>query len=133
VKITSWNVNGLRAALNKGLLDWIKSFEPDVLCLQEIKARPEQLEAAHMLALRSSFAELTWNPALRPGYSGVATLRRSASLTSQAGLGAAEFDSEGRVIVTHTPGFHLYNLYVPNGQHDHARVPFKLEFYRRLL
>ena len=58
MKLTTWNVNGLRAALKKGLLDWVRAYEPDVLCLQEIKARPEQLEAAHLEQLRALFQ--TW-------------------------------------------------------------------------
>jgi exodeoxyribonuclease-3 len=133
MKITTWNVNGLRAALNKGLLDWVKSYQPDVLCLQEIKARPEQLEAAHQEELRQHFPQQAWNPAQRPGYSGVATLSRNSPLESSTGLGDPAFDGEGRTIVTRYPGFRLYNLYVPNGQHDHGRVPYKLDFYQRLL
>lgn len=133
MKLTTWNVNGLRAALNKGLLDWVKAYEPDVLCLQEIKARPEQLEAAHLEQLRAQFSDLTWNPAVRPGYSGVATLSRLPPQRTHTGLGEPAFDDEGRTIVTQFPGFRLFNLYVPNGQHSHARVPFKLDFYQRLL
>jgi exodeoxyribonuclease III len=133
MKITTWNVNGLRAALKKGLLDWVKDYQPDVLCMQEIKARPEQLEAEHLEALHDCFSDLTWNPATRPGYSGVATLARIPPLKAQSGIGSPMFDGEGRAILSQHPGFHVYNLYVPNGQHDHARVPYKLDFYQRLL
>jgi exodeoxyribonuclease-3 len=104
-----------------------------VLCLQEIKARPEQLEENHLQQFQASFSHLTWNPATRPGYSGVATLARTPPLETRLGLSAPEFDAEGRTIASQYPGFRLFNLYIPNGQHDHARVPFKLDFYARLL
>ena len=133
MKITTWNVNGLRAALGKDLLAWIDTAQPDVLCLQEIKARPAQLEADHLRALESAFVETTWNPAERPGYSGVATLARIPALETRLGLDREEFDREGRAITSRYPDFHLFNLYFPNGQHDLGRVPYKLDFYARLL
>ncbi len=105
MKLTTWNVNGLRAALGKGLLDWVQAYEPDVLCLQEIKARPEQLEENHLQQFQASFSHLTWNPATRPGYSGVATLARTPPLETRLGLSAPEFDAEGRTIASQYPGF----------------------------
>jgi len=133
MKLTTWNVNGLRAALGKGLLAWVQDYAPDVLCLQEIKARPEQLEDSHLQQLEEVFAQITWNPAARPGYSGVVTLARTPPLETRLGLGASEFDAEGRLIASRYPGFLLFNIYFPNGRHDHARVPYKLDFYTRLL
>ncbi|MEW5871823.1 MAG: exodeoxyribonuclease III [Chloroflexota bacterium] len=133
MKITTWNVNGLRAALGKNILNWISSHNPDVLCLQEIKARPEKLEAAHREQVQAAFPHQVWNPAQRPGYSGVATLAQAPPQEVRLGLGAPEFDNEGRLICTRYPGFLLFNIYFPNGQHDHERVPFKLDFYARLL
>lgn len=133
MKLTTWNVNGLRAALGKDLLGWVQAQSPDVLCLQEIKARPEQLDADHLLALEAVLPHHTWNPAERPGYSGVVTLASVAPLETRLGLGSPEFDREGRVIRSRYPGFLLFNLYFPNGQRDHGRVPFKLDFYARLL
>jgi exodeoxyribonuclease-3 len=133
MRLTTWNINGLRAALNKDLLGWVQAQTPDVLCLQEIKARPEQLEAAHLQALQETYAHITWNPAERPGYSGVVTLACDVPSDTRLGLGAAEFDREGRVIRSRLPGFLLFNVYFPNGQRDHSRVPFKLDFYARLL
>jgi len=133
MKIVTWNVNGLRAALNKGILTWIRQYEPDILCLQEIKARPEQLTSANMQQLETLFSHLVWNPAQRPGYSGVATLATSPPVRTRVGLEREEFDSEGRVIVSQYPSFKLFNLYVPNGGRDHSRVPFKLDFYAHLL
>ncbi|MCU0485224.1 MAG: exodeoxyribonuclease III [Anaerolineales bacterium] len=133
MKITTWNVNGLRAVLGKGFLDWAQTELPDVLCLQEIKARPAQLEAGHLQALEAAFPQIAWNPAERPGYSGVATFARLPAVETRLGLGREEFDREGRAITSIYPGFHLFNLYFPNGQDDLKRVPFKLDFYAHLL
>jgi len=133
MKIITWNVNGLRAFLKKGVHDWIAQQGTDVLCFQEIKAKPEQLEAKFIERFESLFSHLTWNPADRPGYSGVATLARTQPEDTQTGLGIGEFDNEGRVIMSTFPGFILFNLYVPNGGRDHARVPYKLDFYAALL
>jgi exodeoxyribonuclease-3 len=133
MRIVTWNVNGLRAALNKGALDWLREQAPDVVCLQEIKTRPEQIDQAFLDGIADIFPYCVWNPALRPGYSGVATFARIEPLEIHVGLGFPEFDNEGRVIVNRFPGLFLFNLYVPNGQHNHSRVPFKLDFYAKLL
>lgn len=129
-KITTWNVNGIRAALGKGLKEWVLSEAPDVMCLQEIKAKPEQLTAEQMDFPGYGVA---WNPAERPGYSGVATMCRQHPDETSLGLGVERFDIEGRVIRTRHPGFFLYNIYFPNGQRGHDRVEYKLDFYARLL
>lgn len=131
MKIISWNINGLRAVLGKGALDWVRSENPDVICYQEIKTRPDQLTAEQLHQLESFL--VYWNPAQRPGYSGVATLLREPALAVEMGFGFPEFDMEGRVICTHHPGFRLYNIYFPNGQRGQERVDFKLDFYARLL
>lgn len=131
LKITTWNVNGLRAVLNKDAFAWLEVEKPDILCLQEIKARPDQLSDEHVLQFEgySKF----WNPAVRPGYSGVATFSLGEPEFAQFGLGVEKFDLEGRVILTHHPDFLLFNIYFPNGQRDRGRVDFKLEFYANLL
>lgn len=131
MKIITWNVNGLRAALGKGILDWIIAQEADVICLQEIKARPDQIEADWLRPL--SDYHLIWNAAGRPGYSGVLTITRQAPLETRIGLGITEFDGEGRLIATRYPGFWLYNIYFPNGQRDYSRLDYKLRFYETLL
>ncbi len=133
MRITTWNVNGIRATLNKGLLDSVRALQPDVLCLQEIKARPEQLPKDALAELERMFAHTVWNPAERPGYSGTATLASAIPQETGLGLGIDAYDSEGRVIVSRYPGFWLFNIYFPNGSRDHSRVPFKLEFYAELL
>ncbi len=130
MKISTWNVNGIRAALGKGLKEWALAESPDVFCLQEIKARPDQLTAEQL-----DFPGYTgrWNPAQRPGYSGVATFCKETPLEVQMGLGEEKFDVEGRVIRTRHPDFLLYNIYFPNGQRGQERVDYKLDFYAHLL
>jgi exodeoxyribonuclease III len=130
MKITTWNVNGIRAALGKGLADWIQTEKPDVLCLQEIKAKPEQLSETQ---LNFPGYKVFWNPAERPGYSGVATFLREDQAEIRLGLGEPRFDVEGRVIRSRHPGFLLYNIYFPNGQRGQDRVEYKLDFYSYLL
>jgi exodeoxyribonuclease-3 len=133
MKITTWNVNGLRAALGKGIFSWVSEYQPDVLCLQEVRSKPSQIDTAQRISLEATFSHITWNPAARPGYSGVATLTNLPPREIQLGLGSPEFDSEGRVICARYPGFLLFNIYFPHGGHDLSRVPFKLDFYARLL
>ncbi len=130
MKIATWNVNGIRAALQKNITDWIKYFQPDVLCLQEIKATLEQVNINPILELGYS---VIWNAAQRSGYSGVATFHKIEPLKITKGLGIARFDSEGRVIQSSYPDFELFNVYFPNGGENNERVPFKLDFYATLL
>ena len=130
MKIITWNVNGVRAALKKATLSWAWDQNPDLLCLQEMKARPDQLTADQASALQLPYI---WNPAEKPGYSGVATFQKKQPLDFQLGLGDPRFDVEGRVISTLHAGFRLFNIYFPNGQRGQARVDYKLDFYARLL
>ena len=93
MKLVSWNVNGLRAVLGKGMADAVDALEPDVLCLQEIKARPEQVKDLWI----SSWPHQLWNPAEKAGYSGVLILSRVRPLSTSVGIGWPEHDREGRV------------------------------------
>ncbi len=131
IKLTTWNVNGLRAVLTKADWSWLERLQPDVLCLQEIKTRPEQV-APDLLAPLSPYITY-WNPAERPGYSGVATFSKAAPEKVELGWGNPDYDREGRVILTQYPGFKLFNIYFPNGQRDHGRLQYKLAFYAELL
>jgi exodeoxyribonuclease-3 len=133
MRMTTWNVNGLRAVLNKGMGEWFAAHAPDVLMMQEIKARPEQLQDGHLKSLQSTFPHQIWNPAEKLGYSGVASLAKTAPLETRLGLGIQEFDCEGRVIGLRYPDFWLFNIYFPSGSRGHERVGFKLEFYARVL
>jgi exodeoxyribonuclease-3 len=130
MRIITWNVNGIRAALGKNALDWAFAQQPDFLCLQEVKAREEQLndEQRAMLKLPS-----TWNSAQRPGYSGVVTFHKQQPDESILGMGDESFDVEGRVIQTVWAGCRLFNIYFPNGQRGQERIDYKLAFYAHLL
>ncbi len=130
VKILSWNVNGVRAALKKGFLNWLSKESPDVLCLQEIKAKREQLPPE---LLYPKGYETHWNPAERPGYSGVATFAKSKPLSAKNGFGITHFDSEGRVLETDHGDFILFNIYFPNGKRDAIRLKYKMDFYEEIL
>jgi exodeoxyribonuclease-3 len=130
VRLISWNVNGIRSAQRKGFLEWLERERPDVLCLQETKARPDQLDEA---LLRGHGYHAAWHSAEKPGYSGVATFAREAPDAVRVGLGVEAFDREGRVLVTRHGDVTLVNAYFPNGQRDCSRVPFKTDFYRAML
>jgi len=130
MKIITWNINGIRAALKKNALDWAWNQDPDLLCLQEVKARPEQLADDQLSSLKMPHL---WNPAQRPGYSGVATFYKEQPADFQLGMDESKFDVEGRVISTLQSGFRLFNIYFPNGQRGKERVDYKLDFYAHLL
>lgn len=130
MRIATWNVNGIRAVLSKGALNWAWDSALDVLCLQEVKARPEQLTETQRASLKMPFV---WNAAQRPGYSGVATFHRQPPDETVLGLDDARFDGEGRVIRTRHHDLVLFNVYFPSGQRGHDRVEYKLAFYARLL
>ncbi|MCE9646249.1 MAG: exodeoxyribonuclease III [Chloroflexi bacterium] len=130
MKIITWNVNGIRAALGKNALDWAFARQADILCLQEVKARPEQLNDIQRSALKLPYA---WNPAERPGYSSVATFYKNKPDEIKAGMGEPKFDVEGRVLQTVQAGFRLFNIYFPSGTRGHERVEYKLDFYAHLL
>lgn len=130
MKIITWNVNGIRAALGKNLKSWMLEQSPDAFCLQEIKATPQQLSDEQRDFPGYS---VVWNPAQRLGYSGVATFSKQEPAEARLGLDEERFDVEGRVIRTRHDNFFLYNIYFPNGQRGHDRVEYKLDFYARLL
>jgi exodeoxyribonuclease III len=130
MKITTWNVNGIRAVMQKGAVEWVAQVNPDILCLQEVKAFHEQASAMDekMVGYHGY-----WNAAQKPGYSGVAVYTRIVPESVVYGLGNDPFDREGRVIQLHYPDFTLFNVYFPNGQRGQERVNYKLEFYAYLL
>ncbi len=124
MKLISWNVNGIRAALNKGLADFISYEQPDILCLQETKARPEQVELPLDFAPYQPF----WNSADKPGYSGTAIFTKHKPDNVMMGLGIEEHDCEGRVITLEYPDFFLVNVYTVNAQDGLRRLPYRLEW-----
>ena len=130
MKLVSWNVNGVRAVVKKGLLDWLDYERPDILCIQETKAHIDQLSSE---ILEDHGYTTYWHSGERRGYSGVATFSREEPLFVQEGLGIEKYDREGRVLLTEHDGFLLYNIYFPNGQKDDIRLQYKLDFYDDLL
>lgn len=132
MRIISWNVNGFRAVLKKDFKQTIEDLNPDVLCLQEVKATEEQLTAEEINIQGYRFI---WNSAKRLGYSGTATYIKKTitEIENVIGLGIPDFDIEGRVICSVFPSFDLYNIYFPNGQRGMDRVEYKINFYSALL
>ncbi|MFC2039645.1 exodeoxyribonuclease III [Chloroflexota bacterium] len=130
MKIISWNVNGIRAVLNKGLLPWLEKEAPDILCLQETKARPEQLPPR---LLTPPGYQTWWNYPERKGYSGVATFARSEPQAVAHEFTGAQTPAEGRILITEFPSFTLMNIYFPNGKKNTARLAYKLAFYEDFL
>ena len=130
MKLISWNVNGVRAVVKKGFLDWLDQEQPDILCLQETKAHIDQLAAE---ILTDHGYHTFWHSGERRGYSGVATFCKEEPLYVQEGLGIERYDAEGRVLLTEHENFLLYNIYFPNGQKDDERLQYKLDFYDDLL
>ena len=126
MRIYSWNVNGVRAAMRKGMGTWLAKAQPDILCLQETR-----LDAAAVSdELRTLHGYHTyWSPLRRPGYGGVATFTRQEPLAWRVGMDLPDFDDENRVLITEYPAFALYNVYFPNGGSGPARLAYKLAFY----
>ncbi len=125
MKIISYNINGIRAAINKGLLDWLKISNPDFLCLQEIKLHDTNLVA-------SLFVEMgyncQWFPAQKKGYSGVALLSKIKPKYVHYGIGHELFDSEGRVLRADFDNFSLMSVYFPSGSSGDERQNVKMDF-----
>ena len=119
--LASWNVNGVRAAIKKGLLDWMASSSADVICLQETKAHPGDVQ--HVAWPRGWSP--AWNSADKKGYSGTAIFSRTPPLRVTNGIGSAEHDREGRVITAEFPDFRLVNVYQPNSQRGLARLAYR--------
>ena len=120
MKLISWNVNGLRACLGKGFLDFLNREGPDIMALQETKMQQGQAE------LDLSGWHEYWNSAERKGYSGTAVFAREEPLSVSYGLGREEHDHEGRVITLEYPGFYFVNVYTPNSQQELARLDYRM-------
>lgn len=122
MKIISWNVNGLRAILNKGFLETITNLDPDILCLQEVKASSQEISQA--LAPLSNYHIYT-NSSIKKGYSGTVVLSKNKPENSNLNMGIDEHDQEGRVIYTEFSGFILVNVYVPNSGQKLERLDYR--------
>jgi exodeoxyribonuclease-3 len=130
MRLVTWNVNGIRAAIRNGFWEWLAADAPDILCLQETRIHPEQIseDMRHPPGYHTF-----WHSAERKGYSGVATFCRDEPQAVSEGFGQPRFDGEGRVLVTEHRGLTLVNAYFPSGRRGHERVTFKLAFYDALL
>ncbi len=124
-KIITYNVNGIRAAVSKGLLDWLKATNPDILCLQEIKANPEQIDLPGFEALGYNNY---WYPAQKKGYSGVAILSKQKPDNVVYGCGIKAYDDEGRVIRADYGVVSVLSVYHPSGSSGEERQAFKMKW-----
>lgn len=122
IKLISWNVNGLRACLEKDFMTSFQSLDSDVFCLQETKLQPEQVK------LDLPGYSLFWNSAEKKGYSGTAVFTRLPVLSVQNGIGIEKHDHEGRVIAVEFDRFYLVCCYTPNSQRELARLDYRLEW-----
>ncbi|WP_342381830.1 exodeoxyribonuclease III [Myxococcus stipitatus] len=132
MRVVSWNVNGLRSAHGKGFLPWLASAKAQVVGVQEVRARADQLPDEVRTPSRW---KTHFNPAERPGYSGVGLFSRQEPDEMETRLGVPAMDSEGRLQLARFGKLTVANVYFPNGNgkdRDLSRIPFKLDFYRRL-
>lgn len=127
MKLISWNVNGIRAAIKKGFYDFVKEENPDVICLQETKANPEQVN------LDLSKYEHFWNSAEKKGYSGTAIFTKKKPLSITYDMGIKEHDNEGRVICAEFPTFNLVTVYTPNAKRELTRLEYRQQWDRDFL
>ena len=125
MKIISYNVNGIRAAINKGFINWLKSANPDVICLQEIKAMKDQLELD--LFEEAGYHHHYWFSAQKKGYSGVAILSKTEPDHVEYGTGIESMDFEGRNLRADFNGISVMSLYLPSGTND-ARLQHKFDY-----
>jgi exodeoxyribonuclease III len=128
VKLISWNVNGLRAVLRKNFLDYLDAEKPDVLCLQETKCGPNDVEPLWP-AKYTTF----WNTAERKGYASTAIFTRTRPLNVTPHIGIAEHDKEGRVLAAEFADFFLVNVYVPNSKRELTRLAYRQKWDRDFL
>lgn len=122
MKLVSWNVNGLRACINKGFLDYFKEVDADMFCIQETKLQEGQVE----LDLKGYHQY--WNYAEKKGYSGTAIFTKYKPLSVKYGIGIEEHDNEGRVITLEFEDFYLVNCYTPNSQRELARLDYRMKW-----
>ncbi|AZU62890.1 exodeoxyribonuclease III [Neobacillus mesonae] len=126
MKFVSWNVNGLRACVKKGFLDYFHQVDADIFCVQETKLQEGQID----LELDGYYQY--WNYAIKKGYSGTAVFTKVEPISVRYGLGADESEDEGRILTLEFEDFILVNVYTPNSQRDLARLTYRLEWEDRI-
>ncbi|MEH7086395.1 exodeoxyribonuclease III [Neobacillus drentensis] len=127
MKFVSWNVNGLRACVKKGFLEYFQEVDADIFCVQETKLQEGQID----LELDGYYQY--WNYAIKKGYSGTAVFTKNKPLSVRYGVGTDESEDEGRILTLEFDDFYLVNVYTPNSQRDLARINFRLEWEDRIL
>lgn len=125
MKIISYNVNGIRSAMKKGLMEWLKAVDADIVCLQEIKAEPGQLNLLHFEDLGY---KTYWYPAQKKGYSGVAIFTKQEPLHVEYGCGIPAYDEEGRILRVDFKNYSVMSVYFPSGTSGDHRQDFKYKF-----
>lgn len=120
MKLVSWNVNGLRACMNKGFLEFFREADADIFCIQETKMQEGQAE------IPLEGYQQFWNSAVKKGYSGTAVFTRVTPLSVQYDIGAPEHTGEGRTVTLEFEEFYLVNVYTPNSQQELARLPYRM-------
>lgn len=128
MKLISWNVNGLRAILRRNFLDYLSEEQPDVLCLQETRCNPDEVEQLWPSAYKTH-----WNMAEKKGYSGTAIFSKTRPLSVTTGIGRPQHDREGRVLRVEFKDYFLVNVYVPNSQRGLTRLDYRQEWDRAFL
>ena len=126
MKLVSWNVNGLRACVRKGFMDYFNEVDADIFCLQEIKLQEGQIE------LELDGYHQYWNYAEKKGYSGTAVFTKKKPLNARFGVGADESEEEGRIITLEYDDFYLVNVYTPNSKRDLTRLGYRLVWEDKL-
>ncbi|ASS96922.1 exodeoxyribonuclease III [Peribacillus simplex] len=122
MKLVSWNVNGIRACVKKGFLDYFKDVDADIFCLQETKLQEGQI------SLELEGYHQYWNYALKKGYSGTAIFTKEKPLTVKYGVGELDEEPEGRIITLEFENFYMVNVYTPNAKRDLSRLDYRLEW-----
>jgi exodeoxyribonuclease-3 len=125
MKLVSWNVNGIRASMDKGFRDFVTDQRPEFLCLQETKAQPEQVDTAWADELGY---HQSWNCATKKGYSGTTIWSLQKPNKTTLGLGLDEHDQEGRIVTATFDDFHLVNVYTPNSQRGLKRLDYRIQW-----
>ena len=124
MKLISWNVNGLRAAVNKGFKEFFKEIEADIFCIQETKMQEDQIDIQLEQIFQGYYAY--WNSAVKKGYSGTAVFTKQKPLKVNYGIGIEEHDQEGRIITAEYKDFYLVNCYTPNSKRELERLDYRM-------
>jgi len=125
MKIISYNVNGIRAAMQKGFVEWVATENPDIICLQELKAEIDQVDISGLANLGY---EIHWHSAQKKGYSGVGIFSKLTPSHVEVGCGIEKYDVEGRVLRLDFPDFSIMSVYMPSGSSGDERQGFKMEW-----